>query len=128
MSWIPTNEDESREFCGSSDCIEGVKELGKLCHLAAVKSGADGAVIKRGDDLVKVGTEKVNAIDTTGAGDLWAAGFLFGYFSGWDLEACGNAGAMLGAAVVQQTGAMIPDDQWHAINTQMRRRTEHQDI
>jgi sugar/nucleoside kinase (ribokinase family) len=64
---------------------------------------------------VRVGAELVEAIDTTGAGDCWAAGFLAGYLRGLPLATCGRLGAKSGAAVVQVMGAQVPRDSWLAI-------------
>ena len=109
------NEDEAKAYCGSDDPIVGLHELAEHCEVAAVKLGPDGAYIKRQEDVVKVDTPVVNAVDTTGAGDLWAAGFLYGYFNGFDLKSCGIAGAILGSTVVQETGAMIPEKHWSGL-------------
>ena len=56
-----------------------------------------------------------NAIDTTGAGDLWASGFLFGLINGYDLEKCGQLGSACGYEVCQVVGATIPDKGWQRI-------------
>jgi sugar/nucleoside kinase (ribokinase family) len=57
----------------------------------------------------------VKAIDSTGAGDLWAAGFLYGWLKGWPLHSAAELGAKVAAAVVQVTGAVIPDEVWASI-------------
>ena len=109
------NEDEAQAFCDSDDPLVGLKELAQHCEVAAVKLGADGAYIKRGEEVVKVDTPSVKAVDTTGAGDLWAAGFLYGYYRGLGLRECGLAGSILGSTVVQQIGAAIPNGEWPEI-------------
>ena len=106
------NEDEAEAYCGSSDPLVGLETLSKHCEISAVKLGAEGAYIRRGDEVVKIETEEVRAIDTTGAGDLWAAGFLHAYYNGHSLDKCGTAGSHLGSGVVQHIGAMIPDELW----------------
>ncbi len=114
-----SNEDESREFCGSGNPDDGIAALGQYCETAVVKLGAEGSVIKHGDEIVRVKAEKVNAVDTTGAGDLWHAGFLYGFLNGKDLETCGKFGSILGAAVVQVMGAAIPEEKWDEIRKQL---------
>ena len=52
---------------------------------------------------------RVQAVDTTGAGDLWAAGFLYGYLNGWSLEKCGKLASAVASEVVQVLGPSIPD-------------------
>jgi sugar/nucleoside kinase (ribokinase family) len=106
------NEDEARAYCGSDDPLVGLNKLAEHCEVAAVKVGAEGAFIKCGDELVKVDSHQVEALDTTGAGDLWASGFLFGHCRGLDLEKCGMIGSLLGSTVVQQVGALIPSEDW----------------
>ncbi len=113
------NEDESRAFCGSDDPHEGLASLSRFCEVTAVKVGADGAYLRRGDDVVKVDAHRVDAVDTTGAGDLWASGFLYGYFNGHDLETCGKMASIIGANVVQRIGATIPEDDWKVIRSHM---------
>jgi sugar/nucleoside kinase (ribokinase family) len=54
-------------------------------------------------------------VDTTGAGDLWAAGFLFGLVAGYDLERCGVLGSACGFEVCRVVGASIPADGWERI-------------
>jgi sugar/nucleoside kinase (ribokinase family) len=56
-------------------------------------------------------------VDTNGAGDAWAAGFLFGYLRGWPLPACGALAALMGAETVRHMGPIIPDVDWDAVKT-----------
>ena len=55
------------------------------------------------------------AVDTTGAGDLWASGFLFGLVNGYGLEKCGKLGSACGYEVCQVVGANIPEEGWQRI-------------
>lgn len=55
---------------------------------------------------------KVNAIDTTGAGDLYAAGFLYGFSNGFSLDKCGIFGSILAGKVIEVIGARMPEDKW----------------
>jgi sugar/nucleoside kinase (ribokinase family) len=80
--------------------------------------GKDGAWIARGAELHRIEPVKVaQAIDTTGAGDAWAAGFLYGYLRGWSLPAAGALGSILGAECVQHIGPSIPESHWPAVRT-----------
>ena len=85
----------------------------------AVKVGKDGAYILHQDDKVRVNAEIVTAVDTTGAGDLWASGFLYGFLNGKPLAEAGAIGAKTGAAVVQVMGAAIPDNKWQQIKSEI---------
>ena len=69
----------------------------------------------KGGKVVHVQAGPAKAIDTTGAGDLWASGFLYGYMNGWDMERSGNLGSVVSNEVVQVMGAQIPEDGWMRI-------------
>jgi len=110
------NEDEAEAFCGHREYHAALDTFSDYCETAAVKLGAEGALLKRGDERAQVSATKVEkVVDTTGAGDFWAGGFLFGYLSDLPLEDCGRLGALLGGAVVEHTGADLHDDSWNRI-------------
>jgi len=54
-------------------------------------------------------------VDTTGAGDLWASGFLYGLANGYPLDRCGQIGSACGYEVCRVMGADIPDEGWERI-------------
>lgn len=114
VDFVFANEDEAKAFCRHHDPIVALEELNKCCKYAAVKVGAAGAWVKeRGCEPVHVKPRRVaEVLDTTGAGDYWAAGFLYGQLRGLPLAVCGEIGSILGAAVVQQIGAELPDEVW----------------
>jgi sugar/nucleoside kinase (ribokinase family) len=105
------NEDEALAFTGLQ-AAEALNKMKTLCKIAIVKNGKKGALISAMDVLYEIKADVVKAIDTTGAGDLWAAGFLYGYTQGYDLNRCGAIGARVAAEVVQVIGTVIPDTTW----------------
>jgi len=109
------NEDEAAAFVGSKDETEALDRLAELCSVAVVKLGKRGAMIRRGDERAQVGPRSIPAVDTTGAGDLWATGFLYGMFTGRSLADCGEFGALVADEVVQVMGAAIPADRWQVL-------------
>jgi sugar/nucleoside kinase (ribokinase family) len=110
------NEDEAAAFCGEGKAFDVMAaELASFCQVAVVKMGKDGAWIVSGGEKVRVEPRVATAIDTTGAGDLWAGGFLAGWLSGLSLEQSGKIGSLLGAEVVQVMGAALPEERWEAI-------------
>lgn len=114
------NEDESMQFTGSSNPEDIFDVLGNSCDVIAVKLGKRGSVIKAGNLKVRIPAQLVKSVDTTGAGDFWQAGFLYGYvpcklLTGKLLEEAGGFGARLGAEVVQVMGASIPGRKWEEI-------------
>lgn len=102
------NEEEALAYTGKQG-REALEELSRLSKIAVVKLGAKGALVANGGEVtaVKVGSGK--ALDTTGAGDLWAAGFLYGYLSGWSMARAGELASATANEVIQVQGAQIPD-------------------
>ena len=64
---------------------------------------------------IKIGTIPVQCVDTTGAGDLYASGFLYGYANGLSLENCGIAGSILAGHVIEIVGARMDEHRWKKI-------------
>ncbi|MCL2100698.1 MAG: adenosine kinase [Fibromonadales bacterium] len=102
------NEDEA---CALTSVEEDLAcmEMAKMAKIAVVKIGRKGSIIGEKDNLIKVSTPEVKAIDTTGAGDLWAAGFLYGYLNDWPLERCGELASATASEVIQVMGPIVPD-------------------
>jgi len=110
------NADEAAEFTGDDDPETGLVALGQLCHIAAVKVGADGAWLKKGGRTVKVSALPTeHLLDTTGAGDYWAAGFLYGYLNDLSLTESGVVASLLGRNVIEHHGAVLPQKAWEGI-------------
>ena len=77
-----------------------------ICPIAAVTRGEHGSVIVSGDETHEVAAAPVGeVVDTTGAGDLYAAGFLFGLTRGEPLARCGKLGSLCAAEVISHVGA-----------------------
>ena len=75
------------------------------CEIAAVTRGAQGSVIVTAEERIEVAPQVVaNVVDTTGAGDLYAAGFLYGWSQGRPLQECGQMGSMAASAVIGHIG------------------------
>lgn len=109
------NEDEIRALFEDdrSDYPTLARKLAGHGVLAAVKVGKEGAWIARGSELHRIEPVKVaDVIDTNGAGDAWAAGFLYGYLEGWPLPGCGALASLLGAETVMHMGPIIPQTHW----------------
>jgi sugar/nucleoside kinase (ribokinase family) len=111
------NEDEVRAYTGETDPLRAVQALGREVDIAALKIGPCGSLIVRDGRIVRVppAGDGRPAVDTTGAGDLWASGFLYGLVEGYPLEKCGALGSACGYEVCQVVGASIPDDGWQRI-------------
>lgn len=115
------NELETRLLTGKA-LQEGCAELKKFCPLAVVSKGKDGCWIGHEKTVLHYPAYPIeHPLDTTGAGDLFAAGFLHGYLSSKPLEVCADYGALLGAAVVQVQGTVLPEEQWRLLAEQLGR-------
>lgn len=86
--------------------------LSQLCRIAVVLIGKEGCLVGTEEGYIHSPGIKVDAIDTTGAGDLFASGFIHGYLKGYDLSDCAWIGNLLGSTVVTTLGAEIPADKW----------------
>jgi len=117
VDMVFANEDEAKAWCGSEDPQVALDSLSKYCDVVAVKLGPEGAWVRKGDETVFVNSYKVEAVDTTGAGDLWASGFLYGLYNDYGLEKSAKLGAIIGSEVVQIMGAVIPEAGWDRIKT-----------
>lgn len=99
------NEQEALSLYETQDFAEALTRLSQDCKLAAVTMGDQGAVVVKGDERIRVpATQIASLVDTTGAGDLFAAGFLFGYTQDRTLEDCARLGCYAAGIVIQQIG------------------------
>ena len=108
------NEEESKAVTGlqpreALDCIS------EDCDFTVVKLGSKGSLIKHNGIVYEVDTPHVECVDSTGAGDLYASGLLYGIAKGYNAETCGKIGAIIGSIVIQNYGARISDDNWETI-------------
>lgn len=114
------NEEEATAFTGKED-LEALNEIGELADIVIVKQGRRGSLIKYHDTITRVGIVKANSIDTTGAGDLYAAGFLYGAINGLSPEKCGEAGAILSGNVIEVIGTKMDSQRWNKIRQAIRK-------
>ena len=99
------NADEVQVLCGTGFDL-ALQQLQGRVEAAVITRGAAGSVIVSGGEVLEVPAEEVSTVvDTTGAGDLYAAGFLYGYTQGRPLADCGRLGSMAAAEVISHTGA-----------------------
>lgn len=113
---VYANEMEAAALSGQDDPVKALDTIAGLCPLPIVKLGKKGAILRHnGGPVIQVPAKVVNAVDTTAAGDLWAAGFLHGYLNGWPLDKAAWFGSLTSAEVVQVTGSVLPDAVWEAL-------------
>lgn len=105
------NEEEAKSFTGKEP-REALDEIAKIVDIAVVKIGKNGSLIKSDGKDYKVDIIPAESQDTTGAGDLYAAGFLYGLSKGLSLDKCGKIGTVLGGKVIEGIGAKIDGKKW----------------
>lgn len=108
------NDEEAKSLLGL-DAEKAVDKLAEITEIAIVKTGENGSLIRRGDESVSVPALKVNCVDTTGAGDLYAAGFLYGLGKKNDLRVAGEIGTLLAGNVIQVIGPKMSNEHWTRI-------------
>lgn len=105
------NEDEILSLYETSDFSEALSRAKSDCKLAAITRSELGSVIVSDGETIKVPARRVErVIDSTGSGDLYAAGFLFGLAHNLDFAACGQIGSFAAAEIIQQFGARPQSD------------------
>jgi len=107
------NEDEAKAYTGHNDEEKAIETLSRHVSYAVLKVGAKGSYVSHKGKVTKIKVQSGNApVDTTGAGDLWAAGFLFGIAHGFSIEKSGQIASACGYEVCQVMGAQIPEQAW----------------
>ncbi|KAI4316833.1 hypothetical protein L6164_024773 [Bauhinia variegata] len=118
------NEDEATELLRGEQTADpkgAVEFLSKYCQWAVVTLGPNGCIAKHGKEIVQVpAIGEANAIDATGAGDLFASGFLYGLVKGLSLEECCKVGSCSGGSVIRSLGGEVTSENWQWMYKQMQ--------
>ena len=113
------NESEAKAFT-RMEPREALDELARHCSIAVVKIGKDGSMLKSGDEYHFIEAWPADTIDATGAGDTYAAGFLYAHSLGMPLKVCGEVGSIIAAKVVEVIGTKIDIPRWKAAKQEIR--------
>ncbi len=114
------NEEEARSFTGEEPAA-AARIISEDCDIAVVKIGKEGSIIQDGANTRTIPAIEADLKDTTGAGDLYAAGFLYGLTKGYDLVLCGKIGSILGGKVIEVYGARLNEGSWAEIRAEISR-------
>ncbi|MCD6178573.1 MAG: adenosine kinase [Bacteroidales bacterium] len=109
------NEEEARAFTGEEDPEKALEIMAETVDIAIVKVGKNGSYIKKDGVKYRIGIIPVVSRDTTGAGDLYASGFIYGLMNGLSLDKAGDMGALLAANVIEVIGAKMDEKRWTKI-------------
>ncbi|MEI6852396.1 MAG: adenosine kinase, partial [Bacteroidota bacterium] len=108
------NEEEARAFTGQAP-EEAVRTIAAMCDIAVVKTGAKGSLVMQGSTLYEIQPIQCTSADTTGAGDAYSAGFIYGLAHGLSLDKCGAIGSLLAGRVIEVIGAKMSEAAWNRI-------------
>lgn len=109
------NEEEVKALTGKK-LPQALAELASQCSIAVVKVGKEGSYIQHGEDVLHIPIYEAKRVDTTGAGDAYAAGFLYGWINQLPLEMSGQIGSFLAANVIEEIGPKITPARWEGIH------------
>ncbi len=113
------NEQESLSFTGGSDLVESLRQMAGITETVVQKRGASGSVaVSKGVRAQAPGCH-VNVVDTTGAGDYYAGGFLYAWMRGASLQQCVNVGSLLSSYVIQTVGAQLSPAVWDEVRKKL---------
>ena len=109
---IFANEEEAKAFTGMEN-LEALHELSNYCPVTIVKVGKEGSFIKMNGEVTAIAPILVEKpVDTTGAGDIYASGFLYGFVNGYTALKSGNLASYIAARLIGYIGAKLPDEEW----------------
>ncbi|MDX8381928.1 MAG: adenosine kinase [Ghiorsea sp.] len=102
------NEDEAKALTGEAESIDAAQAIHKHCANVALTLGKNGSIIMHEGKAIAIESIEVTAIDTTGAGDMYAAGVLYGITNGLSWKQAGHLGSHAAGKIVSQLGARLP--------------------
>lgn len=105
------NEEESKSLTGMAP-EEGLTWMAEHTEIAIVKIGENGSIIKSGSQIIRIPAILSSPVDTTGAGDLYAAGFLYGLTKEYSLQVCGQIGSLLAGKIIEDLGTKMNESRW----------------
>ena len=114
------NETEAKAFTKISDPQESLEEISKHCKIAIVKVGKDGSWVKSAEEEYHIPAWEAEPVDATGAGDTYAAGFLYAHSLGLPLKVCGEVGSIIAAKVVEVIGTKMDVNRWKQANAEIQ--------
>jgi sugar/nucleoside kinase (ribokinase family) len=114
------NETESRAFTKLDDPQQALRAISELCDIAVVKVGKDGSWVRSASEEYFIEPWPAKTIDATGAGDTYAAGFLYAHSLGMPLKVCGDVGSIIAAKVVEVIGTKVDVPRWRDAKQEIR--------
>ena len=119
------NQDEVSALYPELSLDEALEKLGAFVSLVAMTQGAKGALILSGGNKIVVPSYDTDVVDTTGAGDAFAAGFMYGLTHNYSLEDCGALGCACAAKIISVLGARVTKDLKRFIEEKTSIKVQH---
>jgi len=113
------NEEEAKAFTGKEP-EDALNDMSAVTDIAVVKVGSKGSMVKQGETTTYISPIHAHSVDTTGAGDLYASGFLYGLTNELGFEKAGSLGSLLAGTVIEVVGAKFGADKWDEIKKEMK--------
>jgi len=114
------NEEEAKSYTGLNP-LEALHTIAEECEIAIVKIGKEGSYVKHNGKVYTISSIKANSIDTTGAGDLYASGFLYGLLKNLSFEKAGKIGSLLSGNVIETIGAKMTSEKWKSLIEEVKK-------
>lgn len=114
------NEEEAKIYTGTDNVMEAREALKKEARRFVITQGKNGAMIYDGDTFVDIEPYNVKAIDTNGAGDMYAGAFLYGITNGMGYAGAGKLASLAGSRIVSQFGPRL---KWHEVQEVLKEAT-----
>ncbi len=108
------NEEEAKAFTGTEE-LDALQEMSRYADISIVKLGNRGSLINYSGSVAEVGVIPAESIDTTGAGDLYAAGFLYGMLNNLSPKQCGQVGSVTSGNVIEVIGPKMDEERWKVV-------------
>lgn len=115
------NKEEAKSFTGGLEDEAALNWMAELSEIVILKQGVQGSMVKHNNQIIKVPPVKVKALDTTGAGDLYAAGFIYGLLHDLSLHKCGEIGSYLSAKIIEVIGPKMDIQTWKEVHREVQR-------
>lgn len=108
------NDLEAFSYTGNEP-ERAISSMAKDCEMVVIKKGDKGSLIQRGSEFYSIPSAPANVRESSGAGDLYAAGFLYGLMKNYHLTHCGKIGAFLASKILEVEGGRISSEDWQVI-------------
>jgi sugar/nucleoside kinase (ribokinase family) len=118
------NDQEAEAITGRQP-DEAIQQLGKLADIVVIKLGAEGSIVHAHGKKTRIGVKPSEPVDTTGAGDLYAAGFIYGHIRGQSVAVCGKIGSILAGRVIEIEGAKMDESTWERLRREIHQLMEY---